>query len=229
MAPQKLVTKTAFAKLAGVSNEAVGKAMREGALKAAVVGDRVDASHQDAVAYVKKDRSKRQTAAIRSTRRKSDKKPVKASTVDVSPDQAPTNGAGSSDDMLVTDSGLDISRYADFTLRDLVDRFGSVRALKDWLEALKKIEDIREKRLNNEEVQRALISRELVKTHVFGFLDAGNRRLLGDASKTIARRLYALARSDAPIEEGEKLVREIIGSQLNPQKERVSKLLREAG
>lgn len=229
MAPQKLVTKTAFAKLAGVSNEAVGKAMREGALKAAVVGDRVDASHPDAVAYVKKDRSKRQTAAIRSTRRKPDKKPVKASTEDDSPDGAPTNGAGSSEDMLVTDSGLDISRYADFTLRDLVDRFGSVRALKDWLEALKKIEDIREKRLNNEEVQRALISRELVKTHVFGFLDAGNRRLLGDASKTIARRLYALARSDAPIEEGEKLVREIMGSQLHPQKERVAKLLREAG
>ena len=130
---------------------------------------------------------------------------------------------------MVTDTGLDISRYADMTLRELVDRFGSVRALKDWLEALKKIEDIREKRLNNEEVQRQLISRELVKTHVFGFLEAGNRRLLGDTPKTIARRLYALARSDQPIEEGEKLVREIIGSQLNPQKERVSKLLREAG
>ena len=215
----KPLSRLQFANQVGVSKQAVNKAMREGKLKEAVLGDRVDASHPDAIAYAKRPR----------TRRKSDKKPVKASTVDDSTDGAPTNGAGSSDYGLVTDSGLDISRYADFTLRELVDRFGSVRALKDWLEALKKIEDIREKRLNNEEVQRALISRELVKTHVFGFLDAGNRRLLGDASKTIARRLYALARSDAPIEEGEKLVREIMGSQLHPQKERVAKLLREAG
>ena len=226
---KKLLSKADFARVAGVAPGSISKAMRESSLKNAVVAGRIDQTHPDAIAYVKKDRSKRQTAAIRSTRRKPDKKPVKASTEDDSPDGAPTNGAGSPDDMLVTDSGLDISRYADFTLRDLVDRFGSVRALKDWLEALKKIEDIREKRLNNEEVQRALISRELVKTHVFGFLDAGNRRLLGDASKTIARRLYALARSDAPIEEGEKLVREIMGSQLHPQKERVAKLLREAG
>jgi hypothetical protein len=68
-----------------------------------------------------------------------------------------------------------------------------------------------------------------VKTHVFGFLEAGNRRLLGDTPKTIARRLYGLARSDSPIEEAEKLVREIIGSQLEPQKKRVAQILREDG
>jgi hypothetical protein len=221
---KKLLSKADFARVAEVSKQAVGKAMKEGKLQAAVVGDRVDMMHPDAVTYLKRPRRG-------SVRRASDLETVKQKLTDSSTDPAPTsdgNGA-SAGELLVTDTGLDISRYADMTLRDLVDRFGSVRALKDWLEALKKIEDIREKRLNNEEVQRQLISRELVKTHVFGFLEAGNRRLLGDTPKTIARRLYSLARSDAPIEEGEKLVREIIGSQLNPQKERVSKLLREAG
>ena len=180
--------------------------------------------HPQAVAYLKRPRPKKRRSSP-------DPKSVKQKLTVSSTDGNPTSdGNGAPElDSLVTDTGLDISRYADMTLRELVDRFGSVRALKDWLEALKKIEDIREKRLNNEEVQRQLISRELVKTHVFGFLEAGNRRLLGDTPKTIARRLYALARSDQPIEEGEKLVREIIGSQLNPQKERVSKLLREAG
>ena len=228
---QKLLSKSDFARHAGVAAGAISKAMRESALKEAVVAGRIDANHPEAVAYAKRDRKKRQSAAKKAVRRKPDKKAAKVSTVDISPDGDPTselNGAPEPDP-LVTDAGLDISRYADLTLRELEGRFGSVRALKDWLEALKKIEDIREKRLNNEEVQRALISRELVKTHIFGFLDAGNRRLLGDTPKTIARRLYALARSDSPIEEGEKLVREIIGSQLNPQKERVSKLLREAG
>jgi hypothetical protein len=218
---QKPLDRAAFARIAGVSKMAIGKAMKEGALKPAAVGDRVDMLHPAAVAYVKKHES----------RRRRDLEP-KVSTNDTSStDGAKTsNGNGAPQrDSLVTDTGLDISRYADMTLRELVDRFGSVRALKDWLEALKKIEDIREKRLNNEEVQRQLISRELVKTHVFGYLDAGNRRLLGDTPKTIARRLYGLARSDAPIEEAEKLVREIIGSQLDPQKQRVAKILREAG
>lgn len=222
--PQKLLSKADFARVAGVSKQAIGKAMKEGGLKGAVVNDRIDMMHPDAVAYLKRPRpgSRRRSADQRGK-----KKPKPAP----KQDRAKTsngNGAPLAPE-LTTDDGIDISRYADFTLRELVDRFGSVRALKDWLEALKKIEDIREKRLNNEVVQRALISRELVKTHVFGFLDAGNRRLLGDTPKTIARRLYGLARSDAPIEEAEKLVREIIGSQLEPQKKRVSKLLREAG
>jgi len=222
--PQKLLTHAAFSKLAGVSKQAVSKAVLEGRLKEAKVNDRIDSMHPDAVAYVKRRRAG-------SKRRRPDPKPVSSSATDTHADGGTTSSANGAPAAasLVTDTGLDISRYADMTLRELVDRFGSVRALKDWLEALKKIEDIREKRLNNEEVQKQLISRELVKTHVFGFLDAGNRRLLGDTPKTIARRLYALARSDQPIEEGEKLVREIIGSQLNPQKERVSKLLREAG
>lgn len=222
--PQKLLTHAAFAKVAGVSKQAVSKAVLEGRLKEAKVNDRIDMTHPDAVAYLNRPRpaKKRRKADPPATLPAAD-----AKNTDGTPTSTSNGGPKVAD--LVTDTGLDISRYADMTLRELVDRFGSVRALKDWLEALKKIEDIREKRLNNEEVQRALISRELVKTHVFGFLEAGNRRLLGDTPKTIARRLYGLARSDQPIEEGEKLVREIIGSQLNPQKERVSKLLREAG
>lgn len=219
--PTKLLTLVAFSKLAGVSKQAVSKSVLRGRLKEAMVNDRINSMHPNAVAYLKSN----------DKRRRADLKPEVSSNDTSSTDRAQTsNGNGvPRRDSLVTDTGLDISRYADMTLRELVERFGSVRALKDWLEALKKIEDIREKRLSNEEVQKQLISRELVKTHVFGYLDAGNRRLLGDTPKTISRRLYALARSDQPIEEGEKLVREILGSQLKPQKERVSKLLREAG
>ena len=220
--PQRLLSKAAFAKTLGLSSSGVGKALREGALRKASVSGRVDANHPDAVAYAEKHRKKAE-------RRKADLKSENGPSTTSSTDPAQTSNGDGALRELISDAGLDISRYADMTLRELVENFGSVRALKDWLEALKKIEDIREKRLNNEEVQKQLISRELVKTHVFGFLEAGNRRLLGDTPKTIARRLFGLARSDAPIEEAEKLVREIIGSQLDPQKKRVAKLLREAG
>lgn len=74
--------------------------------------------------------------------------------------------------------------------------------------------EVRRLNLQNLETEGRLISRDLVRTHVFGAIDAGNRRLLGDASKTIARRVYGLARSGAPIEEAERTVRELISSQL---------------
>jgi hypothetical protein len=107
-----------------------------------------------------------------------------------------------------------------------VKQFGSVTGFKDWLFSLKQIEDIREKRLRNEESEGRLISRELVKTHVFGAIEATNRRLLGDSPKTIARRVYALANSGVVIEEGERTVREIISSHLGLVKTQVTKALR---
>ena len=226
---QKLVTKADFARMCGVQRQSVNKAMKEGPLHEAVVSGRIDVEHPAAVKYLNKPRKKRPSRAKTEVRPKRDPTPEKVATVATLADGAPTNGSGGDAEPLFTDSGVDISQYADYTLRQIADTFGAMRVFKDFLEALKKLEDIREKRLNNEEVQRNLISRELVKTHVFGFLDAGNRRLLGDTPKTIARRLYALARADEPIETAEKLVRDIIGSQLTPQKGRVAKMLREAG
>ena len=75
---------------------------------------------------------------------------------------------------------------------------------------------IREKELRNWEVEGKLIPRDGVRTHVFGAVEGANRRLLRDAPKTIARRLYAMAKSGASVEEAEQVVREIVGSQLRP-------------
>ena len=121
MAEQKLITKNQFAKLAGVHRTAVSKAMLEGALKNAAVDDRVDANHPDAVAYLKRDRKKRQKAAKSGARRKVDQPPKEASVSDKNGDGTPT------EPVLTTDDGLDISRYADMTLRELGDRFGTMR------------------------------------------------------------------------------------------------------
>lgn len=110
----------------------------------------------------------------------------------------------------------------------LAARFSTQTELSDWLDRLKRVEEIREKRLKNEETEGTLIPRELVKTHVFGAIEMVNRRLLTDSPKTIARRLYALAKSGAPIEEAEEVVREIISSQLRPMKDKTVRVLRNA-
>jgi len=216
-----LVSKSAFAREAGVTRQAVGKACLEGLLKDAMVKDRIDTGHPNAQKYLNGRRNRR--GADPGPKR------VVATSATADPAQTSNGDVHAGVPSMMTNDGIDISRYADMSLRELEGRFGSVRALKDWLEALKTIEDIRAKRLNNEESQKQLIGRELVKTHVFGFIEATNRRLLGDASKTIARRLYSLARADEPVEKGEALVRKLIESQLGPAKERAAKTLREAG
>lgn len=125
------------------------------------------------------------------------------------------------------DEGSDVDLEAlSRRIRPIVDRFGSMHGLRDWLAALKTIEEIRTKRLDNDETEGSLIRREGVRVYLFGAIEAANVRLLRDASKTITRRLYSLAKSETPVEEAEKVVRELIGATLDPVKTKASRALR---
>ncbi len=80
--------------------------------------------------------------------------------------------------------------------------------------------------LANAEKAGSLISRELVQTHVFGLIESSNKRLLGDAPPSIARRAQALARANEPIETIEAAVREIISQHLSHVKVQAVRALR---
>jgi len=129
----------------------------------------------------------------------------------------------------VGDGEPDIAELLDWTLRDITDRFAGIDGFKDYVQARRQLGAAKKLELSNQREMRQLISRQYVTTHVFGYLDAGNRRLLGDMPKTIARRLYALAGSGADIEEAETVVREHISSQLKTTKGQVRANLRKAG
>lgn len=66
-----------------------------------------------------------------------------------------------------------------------------------------------------------LIAREPVRGVVFGLLSELNRRLLTDASSTIATRMIALVRSGGTHEQCRDLVRSIVSSQIKVSKRRV--------
>ncbi len=83
--------------------------------------------------------------------------------------------------------------------------------------------------IRNAKERGELISRELVRTHVFGSIESTNKRLLYDSPKTIARAVYALARNGAPIEEAERAVRDHLSSQLSAVKTTAVRLLRGNG
>src|SRR5688572_5122439 len=201
--------------MAGVSGTAVTKACRK-LLSAAVHGRSVDLDNADLQKFLARHDAA-PTAPAKRTRKAPAAPTPPPSNPEEKPEdeQPPAPGAAMPRGMRVETQVVDdVSDIANWTIREVGQRFGTVTAFKDWLFALKTIEDVREKRLRNEEADGTLIPREPVKTYVFGLIDATNRRLLTDAARTLARRLFALAKSGATLEDGERTAREIIGSQL---------------
>lgn len=111
-------------------------------------------------------------------------------------------------------------------LRSILSQFGDEPIFSAWLKDIKTLEDIREKRLRNQQTEGAIVSREGVKQHVLGLLEELSRRLLMDATKTLTRRVYGMANSSVPIEDAEKEVRKIIEMNLKKAKEGTTRKLR---
>lgn len=229
------VSRAELARLAKVSKAAVTKQCGK-ALAPALIGDRVDLDHPLVVAFLREhgvdlpspDRAptgtKKRAAAPPTDPTLAPARPQRriAKPTAPRPNDAPDGaefGGGDSEEL---------EEIADI-IRPLVERFGTKRGFRDWLLALKEIEAIREKRLNNEEAEGLLISRDLVRTHVYGRIEGCNRRLLGDVPKTLTRRVYALAKNGTAIEEAEAVVRELLGSQLDPMKIAVDRTLNARG
>lgn len=236
------LTRSEFARLAKVSPAAITKACK-GSLKPACTGTRIDLDHPAAIAYLtsKGVTPPPKPARVPTNAARSRKKATLAPTAQATaPPELEIRTPASrrrQDEEEVSAAALEravgvsseeIESYAYLTLDELTQRFGTARAFRDFLDARKKISEIREKDLANDETEGRLIDRELVRTHVFGAIEASNRRLLGDSPKTIARRLYALAKSGAPVEEAETIAREIIASQLKAVKATASRVLRNA-
>jgi hypothetical protein len=221
----RIVSRIEFARMAGVSPAAITQSCKPGKpLAAARVDDRIDADHVSAQAYLLTQGVGVSGSVSAPT---SKAKGRQSGANDPTDHVQDTDSDGSGSDDGPTDSE-DIEAFADMTLRQLVERFGTARKFKDWLEALKKIEGIREKRLANERTEGTLVARELIQVHVFGAIDSGNRRLLSDAPRTIATRVSGATKSNASLEEMEGIVREVISSQLKPVKATAARVLRSA-
>lgn len=236
----RLVSRAELARRAGVSKPAITKACK-GPLREACERDRVDLDHPAVVAYLQAKQpsalagkgplggSDHATAAPKADAAPTaPTKPARRRVAEPTPPAGEANGEPYAADRAPTPeleaeavdekwdgSSEDLAKIAR-QLRPLITRFGTRRGVKDWLDALNKLEEIRKKRLDNEETEGRLISRDLVKTHVFGAIEGSQRRLLTDFPKTIARLLYASANAKEPIEAAEAKVRSAVTQILKP-------------
>lgn len=122
----------------------------------------------------------------------------------------------------------DIQAFADMTLRELVEKFGTDVRFVDWLKATQTIEAINEKRLKNAQTRGELVSRSLVKIGIIEPIDAAHIKLLTDGAKTIARRASAMTSAGRELGEIEAFVADQISSFIKPVKSKVARALNNA-
>lgn len=118
--------------------------------------------------------------------------------------------------------------YLGSLLEPLVAYFGTDEGCKNWMIALREKENIRAKRLDNEETEGLSIPREFVVVHILSLLEETNKRLLGDMPKTLVRRLFSLANTGATHTDGEREAREAVSSHLDAVRQKISKSIRDA-
>lgn len=131
-------------------------------------------------------------------------------------------------DKMVFEVPEDILSFAEMTLRQLIERFGTDTAFCDWLKATKSIEDINEKRLKNAATEGELVSRHLVKVGIIDPINEAHIRMLADGSKNIAVNMIAMHDSGSTLSDCEKFVAEQISSFIRPVKSKVSRALMNA-
>jgi len=129
---------------------------------------------------------------------------------------------------VIHDIPEDIRDFADMTLRELIQRFGTDVAFLDWLNATKRIEDINEKRLKNAATQGELVSRTLVKTGIIDPIEGAHLKLLTDGAKTIALRVTAMHSAGLQLPDIENFVSDQISSFIRPMKAKIKRSLKNA-
>lgn len=121
----------------------------------------------------------------------------------------------------------DVAAFADMTLRQLIDKFGTDARFVDWLTATQKIEAINEKRLKNAQTKSNLISRDLVKSHVIDAFNSAHLRLMTDGAKSITGGVIAKVKAGLSLAETEAYVSDILGSFIKPVKNKVARALKD--
>lgn len=230
----RLVTRAELARHLGLTTNAVTVACRE-RIKDACVRNRVDIDHPLVAAWITKQARKRRHDQALGEGPAAAPEPPDEPTLPLGGAPQPGEIVAAPRPRPAADvppaqpQGIeDVEGFEDLTLREIVTRYGSMSVHSDWLDMRRKQTQIREREIKNYELEGKLIPRDAVRTHVFGAIDQTFRRLLQDFPKTMARRVYAMAKAGEPVEKAEDLARDALASQLKPMKEQAARALRSA-
>lgn len=239
-----LVTKTVFAKMAGVSAKSISYATTRGdkVLAPALVGKKIDTVHPAARSYLELISEK-----------KGQPVQTEAPVLDSRTQEIITSGHYSIDELvdslreetqddvrfnmlkafvhktMIKHLPTDIRRMAHMTLDELVTVFGTDKDFYEWLKASKTIEEIFERRIKSASTIGELVSRDIVKKGIVGPIDTFSRNMLSDGVKTIQQDMRARISSGESPEECEAVLQKTISGFLRRMKDRINRELERLG
>lgn len=236
MGKRELLTKSDFAKLAGVTAAAITKACKPGnGLAKATVGGgvrmRVDPNHPAAVAYLddRIQKGPRITVSVNGGEDIPYDEYLEQAEGTLKPTGA---GAAKESRKRVSQYNIDpadvpdnMQDFADMTIRDVVFKFGTDYRMVDYLRALKEIETIDANRVKNAKARGELVHRDLITRGVLDPIDSAHRKMLTDGAKTIARRAVAMIGAGRDADELEKFIAEQLSSFIRPAKAIIKRAL----
>ena len=127
------------------------------------------------------------------------------------------------DDPGVREIPEDIRGLMDWSLRDILRKFGTKNGLETYLKASKTMEEIAEKRLKNYSLAGELVPKESVRRGVFEPLDTCFARMLRDGAKSVTSILFNMYKAGNSIEEAEEEARKQMGTFIKPVKKAIGR------
>ncbi len=118
---------------------------------------------------------------------------------------------------------VEIEPFVDMSLRELIEQFGTVLAFNEWLNAVKKIEDINEKRIKNAKLEGELVFRHSIQVGIIDPVESTHIQLLKDGSKTIAHRVKTMFEAGSEVIEIEEYIRKHISTFIKSLKGKVAR------
>ncbi len=234
-----LVSRSAFADAAKCSAATVTTHCKK-ALASAVVGKSIDATHPAAEQWLR-ERRVDPAAARQYLRQRSGRGGNKGAPPAPSPAgedaQGPTKGwgrkrqkekrqaAGEASDVEIPDY---LESFADYTIREAVERWGTDVRMADFLRAVKEMEQASHRRIQNEQLRGKLVPKELIERHVFGLIENAFSRLLNDTPRTLVGELLEAHDAGESREKITDLARELMSQQIRGIKKKAQKGLRDA-
>ncbi len=122
----------------------------------------------------------------------------------------------------------EVRRYWDYTLRQIIERYGTMPIFASMLQAADKVESINARRLDSDRKTGELISRDFVKKHILGLVEQVFQRMLADLPVTLASEVHTMCATDATLEEVQQAIHDAVSRELRTIKKDTTKEIRRA-
>ena len=220
------IGKKDLANLVGVTPGAISQAITSGRLVTDITGKRLDLDDPVNAAFMEKKKRaklpKSQKAEGLTTRTgaRPKTKVIELVHVDGEPvaDRDPLHGAKQETQLTATD-------LLNMTLLHIYRRFGTFRTLIDYIDSVKKLEEIQLRQVKTARERGELVPKELV-VNIFSFVEEAHARVLTDVPATLSRLLTSIMESEPEQEELEAMIAEELSKELINAKININKSLR---